>query len=358
MPEPAATAPGAGRRVPPGALADALRSDGAVALGATLTGTRERPIGIGAATDTLLVELAWEPAGAGPAALVAKLPSTDETAAATAASLGLCEREARFYADLAPVTGVSVPRCYGTVDVGGDAPGLLLADLSASHRAVDQLAPVPLPLVRNARAELARLQAAAWDDPGTAALPWLHRRLGVPIPAIHERMRRSWAATRETMTAGFDAGEVAVVDRFVDAADDWTRSLDGPFSLVHHDFRVDNMLFDGDRPVVLDWQTVGWGAPMFDLAYLLTTSLDPRVRASVEAAEVAAHLADLAGRGVQWDPDEAWTAYRRASFAVLLMLVPAAGSVKQDPRTQAMLRRLVRHGARAVLDLDALEFLP
>lgn len=346
------------RRIPPGVLEGALLADGSAAPAARLLATDERPIGIGAATDTLLVTLEWDPPGSGPGRLVAKLPSADEVAARTAASLGLCEREARFYADLGPRTGVNLPYCYGSVDVGAAAPAVLLADLSASHRPIDQLSEVPLPVVRAALAELAALQSCAWQDETAARLPWLHRRLGVPIPAIHERMQRSWAAVRDDLTAVFDARERDVVDRFVPAADAWARSLDGPFSLVHHDFRVDNMLLAAGRPVVLDWQTVGWGAPMFDVAYLLTTSLEPATRRAVEAAEVTAHLDALAARGVQWDREEAWTAYRRAAFAVLLMLVPAAGSVKQDSRTRTMLRRLVRHGARAVLDLDALELLP
>ena len=50
-------------------------------------------------------------------------------------------------------------------------------------------------------------------------------------------------------------------------------------------------------------------------------------------------------------------AYRRSSFATLLMLVPPTGSVKQDARTDKMYKRLLSFGAQQVLDVDALEFL-
>ena len=39
------------------------------------------------------------------------------------------------------------------------------------------------------------------------------------------------------------------------------------------------------------------------------------------------------------------------------MLVPPTGSVKASDRLDRMFRRLLRHGARMALDLDAEEFL-
>jgi hypothetical protein len=337
-------------------LVRALRESGAVGGEAELAGMRYRPVGIGHTADTLRVELTWAGRGQGPAAVVAKIPSADAQSAATAASLGAYAREARFYAELAPRTTLSLPRFLGTLHYDGEPSGVLLEDLTGL-RPGDQFTDAPAAMVRRMREELVALQAPFWDDRGTAAMPWLHRRLGVPIPAIHERMIRSWAATRDDLTGGFEPDERAIIDRFVARAGAWAESVAGPFSLTHHDFRVDNMLFGRDRPVVLDWQTVGWGAPMFDVAYLLGTSVGPRTRRDIERAEIDRHVDGLAAHGITWPAGRAWDAYRQASFAVLLMLVPAAGSVKRTPRGDAMFRRLLRHGARVVLDLGAEEFL-
>lgn len=344
-------------RVPADALTNALCAGGVIGSDAELLAVRERPVGIGHSADTLLLELTWLDPRSGPPSLIAKVPSHDEQAARTMRSLGGYEREARFYKELAPSVDVSVPACYGTLDEGGRPVAVLLEDLSGLATG-DQLADLPRATLTAAREQLVKLQAPYWDDSELARTPWLHRRLGVPIPGIVERMQSSWSRTRGYLADGFDDDERAQIDRFVARAAWWAESLDGPFSLTHHDFRVDNLLFGPDRLVVLDWQTVGWGPPMFDLAYLLGTSVSPEVRRRVERDEVAGHVADLAARGVTWDEAEAWTAYRQASFAVLLMLVPPTGSVKRSERGDAMFRRLLRAGARMALDLDADQFLP
>ncbi|EWT06075.1 hypothetical protein N864_00260 [Intrasporangium chromatireducens Q5-1] len=339
-------------------LVRAMRAAGVITAAAQLRALSARPIGIGHTADTLLVSLVWSHPGEGPQTLVAKVPSADAVSAQTAGALGLYERESRFYAELAPRTAINLPRCLGMMDHDGQpSSAILLEDLSELSP-LDQLASAPMETVRRMRHQLATLQAPFWDDPATASLSWLHRRLGVPIPGILQRMHRSWRLTRDYLTDGFDRAERDVIDRFVAGAGDWAGSLDGPFSLTHHDFRIDNMLFGEDRVVVLDWQTVGWGAPMFDVAYLLGTSLDPHIRRAVEREEIGQHVTELSALGVRWDADEAWEAYRRASFATLLMLVPPAGSVKRTERGDAMFRHLLRQGARMALDLDAVEFLP
>ncbi|WP_220037470.1 MULTISPECIES: phosphotransferase family protein [unclassified Curtobacterium] len=344
--------------VTPEDLTAALRAGGSIGPDAVIDAVHARPIGIGALADTFLLTPTWR-RGTGPTTLVAKLPSRDPQAAATAASIGAYAREVRFYEELAPRATVDTPAHLGTITVDGERVGLLLEDCSTLAPG-DQLDDAPLAVLQRARQQLAALQAPFWDDPATASLDWLHRRQGVPIPGIHERMRRSWSTAADRIAGGFAPEERAAIDRFVGTADAWAASLDGPFTVSHHDFRMDNLLVgtDPERVVVLDWQTVGWGAPMFDVAYLLGTSLGPERRRRVERDEVARHVDELGAAGVSWSFPAAWEAYRRAAPAVLLMLVPPTGSVKTSPRTDAMYRRLLRQGARMVLDLDALELLP
>jgi hypothetical protein len=318
----------------------------------------ERPLGIGALADTLHLTLQWD--GEGPATAVLKLPAEDDLARATAATLGAYEREARFYLDLAPHLGIRVPRCYGVLEFDGVPQGILLEDLSTTHRGGDQFSDLDPTILRLARQQLVRMQGPVWDDPVTASLPWLHRRLGVPIPELHARMARSWRdGGRDAIGSAMTPAQREFVDWFIPRAESWSLGLSGPMTLVHHDFRVDNMLF-GARPddlVVIDFQTVGWGVPMFDVAYLMGTSLGPEPRRALERDEIARHADELGEHGVHLEAAAAWDLYRQASVAVLVMLVSASGSVKSSERSLAMYRRLLASGAQMALDLDAAEFI-
>ena len=214
---------------------------------------------------------------------------------------------------------------------------------------------MPIARLRQARRQLVALQAPFWDDGETAALEWLHRRQGVPIGGIVERMERSWAVAADRLDRRLRPAERAVIDRFVASAGAWAEALDGPFSLCHHDFRADNLLIGGGRLVVLDWQTVGWGAPMFDVAYLLGTSVGPETRRDVERDEVRRHVEEL---DVGWSDADAWAGVPAGLLGGAADARAADRQREGSERLDRMFRRLLRQGARMALDLDAQEFLP
>lgn len=341
-------------------LETALRSTGAASATAHLTGISATAIGAGAMADTFRVSLTWQDPDSGPPSAVVKQPAQDSAAATTAASLGAYEREARFYTELAPHTDVRVPRLLGVSGTGAEGiPNtIVLEDLSENYRPGDQIGGTALRDVQRARRQLALLQAPFWDETATADLAWLHRRIGVPIPGILRRMHESWHSARTDFDAALSPDQRACIDRFVENAETWAASAFGPFSLVHHDYRVDNMLFSPTDVVAIDWQTIGWGPAMFDVAYLLGTSMNAELRRAEEQAEIRTHLDELEDLGVTWDHDAAWDAYRWSAFSILFMLVPPITSVKSNARMEAMFARLLALGAQMALDLDSLDFLP
>lgn len=340
-------------------LHTALRAGRSAAPAAGLTAAELIPVGAGAMADTFKVRLQWDRPGTVPACLILKQPAVDGTAAATAASLGAYEREARFYSELAPRTRVRAPRLYGVIDhTGTGAPdAVLLEDLTARHRPGDQLREVPIAELDQARHQLALLQAPFWEDSATGDLPWLHRRLGVPIPGILERMQRSWHSVTDTIAADLPADERECIDRFVASAADWAQLNPGPQTLVHHDLRADNLLFGEGEIVLIDWQTIGWGSAMFDFAYLIGTSLEVENRRRHEGELLRRHVAELRELGVDWTESEAQDIYRWAACAVLMMLVPPISSVKSNPRMVTMFRRMLSLGARQALDAGSLDLL-
>lgn len=341
-----------------GALTSALRHRATIGPGTTVVAARPVRIGTGQMADTYRVELELDPPDAGPSSIVAKLPADDSAAGEVGRASGVYAREHRFYTELLPrLPGLGVPALLGTLDIDGE-PGLLLADLRAAMVG-DQLAGATSDQIQLAAAQLPALQAPCWAEPGLDAASWLQRRTGVPIPQRQERYQRAWHRLRDGLTGVFTPAQHEVMERFGAACDAWSRSVPGPFALVHHDVRLDNLMFGPDRAWLLDWQTLGWGSPAWDLAYLLGSSAEPELRRRVERTRVHRHAEALAGLGIaDWPTDRAWLEHRRLAFATLLVTVPAAGELPDTTRGRRMFVAMWRRATTMILDLDALELLP
>jgi hypothetical protein len=73
----------------------------------------------------------------------------------------------------------------------------------------------------------------------------------------------------------------AGMDRYLDEVErdgaSFAHSLcDRPVTLMHGDLRRDNLFFADDEVLFIDWQMVRRGAPMYDIAYLLSCGLEDR----------------------------------------------------------------------------------
>ena len=72
------------------------------------------------------------------------------------------------------------------------------------------------------------------------------------------------AGARATYVAGYAAVRPQILDDLAAM----------PHTLVHFDFRADNLLFDRDGSVaVIDWQTISQGGGAADVGYFLSQNL-------------------------------------------------------------------------------------
>jgi Ser/Thr protein kinase RdoA (MazF antagonist) len=146
--------------------------------------------------------------------------------------------------------------------------------------------------------------------------PFHARWWGKRAPA-HEfpRSARDDSQARQTQYAGH---AVEFLERYRDALPSalltivellrsrLARVLDGlangPQTLIHGDFHLDNLIFSArgsDRSVVvLDWQTAVVSAPAWDLALFLFGSLTPADRRAAEGPLLDRYAALLAANGV------------------------------------------------------------
>ncbi len=81
-----------------------------------------------------------------------------------------------------------------------------------------------------------------------------------------ERQLSRWAG----QYSASETGAIVDMDRLIDWLESNLPADDGAVSLVHGDFRLDNMIFDAHRPevaAIIDWELSTLGHPMADLAY-------------------------------------------------------------------------------------------
>jgi aminoglycoside phosphotransferase (APT) family kinase protein len=316
-------------------------------------------VGTGQMCDTFRLRLTWAPSGSGPPSLLVKLPAADPRSREAARVVRAYEKEVRFYQLLAPGLPVRVPRCWHA-DLDEEDPTrfvLVLEDL-APARAGDQLAGCTEAEARAALGELARLHAARWGDPALAALPWLAQDPEANAAFLGQLLPGLWAGFQERyadrLVPEVDAAGAQLLGRL----DRYLRPSPTPGTVLHGDFRLDNLLFDQDeagrgRCAVVDWQTCRLGPGPEDLAYFLGASLLPEDRERLERGLVETYHAELGALGVRDYPLAAcWADYRRGAWGGLVMAFAAAMLVQRTERGDRMFLCMAERHARQALALD------
>jgi aminoglycoside/choline kinase family phosphotransferase len=342
-------------------ITDALRSSGRLDTGAVVA-VDLAPIGTGQMSDSLRVTLHFDREVDVPATMIAKLPAADETSRATARALRSYESEVRFYQLLAPELPVRTPAVYyADIDVETARFVLLLEDMAPAEQG-DQLRGCSADTARVAVDELVRLHAPKWDDPCLAELDWLHRDRAAQRQWLLTFLPAAWDGFRERYGAHLDGDVLAAGGALFAHLGSYLSTDTSPLTVVHGDYRLDNLLFDptpGGVPVtVVDWQTCTHGPALQDVAYFIGAAMPREVRRDAEAELVRAYHAGLVAAGVpDYGWQRCWRDYRRGTWAGLIMAVAASMLVERTARGDEMFLTMAARHSQHALDLDAAELL-
>jgi hypothetical protein len=337
--------------------------------GATITSFEREPIGEGAGFVGEMTRflLSYDrPDVHAPASLITKLPTADEPYRNIALLLNMYEREIRFYEEIADDVGLRTPaRYYSAVDASSGSYVLVLEDL-APGRCGDQLASCSLEEARLAITEIAKLHAAWWKHPRLDTLEWMpstnDRSLQELLATVY---RQSWAAFVEKYRDQVPREIIDLGERFgADFFDLVAATGDRPPTIVHTDYRLDNMFFglaDGSPLAVIDWQLAhrSWG--MFDVAYFLAGDFPPEVRRQHETALLREYHRALSVGGVTgYDWQTCLGDYRASALFLMIFLVTNQENLDfkaYGERAQTLMAEIVERYTTAILDLNAGEFL-
>ena len=328
-----------------------MRAAGVLAADATVTSVECAVLGDvrGYFSRLFRLQLAYSPAGAGPAVAIAKLPSSEMWNRTLGFTLGCFQNELRFYEDLSDEVTIRVPTFYGGAMDEGPAQrfALLLEDVS-SGRQLDQSDGCSVEDAQGALGELARLQGSWWTSPRLDELDWLaplsKNSLGIAMG--YDMACDGFLAEH---TAGLPSAAVAAVEPLRGRVGDLLEAMcAGPHTLVHGDFRIDNLVYPagGAGPLVFDWQNVARGSGFMDVAQLLALGLRPEDRRASEDELLRGYVEAL---GVDLSMDDAMEGYRLGVAFTFVLAV--SQTIKFTEQTGSDVGVWIERSAAAVADL-------
>lgn len=295
-----------------------------------------------------------------PKSVIVKLATDDAHRLFIMQTAKFYAREVRFYDELAADAPVTVPQClYAAIDPETSLFILVLEDVG-ELRHVDQLVGCGFDDAVQALRTIAKFHARWWgkdlSDLATTFLPMNDGFNQFVVPILHEQ---NWPAARNTCPDVWPEDVSMFLDGFVAKVPQILNGLMGPNTLIHNDYRVDNLLWDGDDIVVLDFQMSSIASGLLDFAYFVAQSIPKQVRKERFDDLLDTYLSELAANGVELDRDVALDRYRRALvFGFMWPLGLMGGYESLDPRGRELAQTMLDRHLSAVADVDALSLYP
>lgn len=254
--------------------------------------------------DLALVHIDYaEPAAPGsnrPNQLALKVPAANPDSRRIGAMLNAYEREAAFYRHIAGLTAASsFARCFCNISD---------PSLGRWALALEFIKPDPFDFLGGATEAqahaaidaLADLHATWWG--GAAEFEWMPGFDRGGVGGLQPLWINNLSTFVERYRQALPGRTAAWVQAFAPQLADWSaRASTEPLTLVHADYRLDNMLFHDGRVTIIDWQTAMRAPAAMDLSCFIATSLEVDQRRAVEADLIDRYLDAVVARGVVID---------------------------------------------------------
>jgi hypothetical protein len=341
--------------ITPAWLTAALRSAGHEV---TVAACRSEPVGTGqmAHNERIFVEYEGEAPGR-PSTFVAKMPSPSPESRSAGGS-GAYRAETRFYLEMADRLACVTPAClYGAISEDETTFTLLLEDLAPKQQG-DQIAGASDAQIEAAVRNLAGLHAPMRGAPDLDRIDWLVGGVGDQLATYIEMATPAFVDRYHARLAPEDR---ETLDAFAANVKHWIARRPAARTLVHGDYRLDNLMFEATRDGVavaaVDWQTLSIACGGQDLAYLLGNSSAPERRRAHESHMLDAYRDSMAALGVDLSADEVRAEYVYGAFQGPAITILGALAVGQTDRGDDMFMAMASRSCAQIRDLEALELI-
>jgi hypothetical protein len=313
-------------------------------------------VGIGFTGRVYRTTLTYHSPSSAPASVIVKLHSANDQIRALLGEIGV-GREIPFYRYLAADVGMRTPRMHcGEYNPENYGYVLVLEDLAPAPIG-DSATPTPPDQAEALVRQLAALHAEWWNSPRLAEFRWL--------PSLEESaefaQQNSALAWERASTAGnvvFDPDAIAAIEAMIEHWPAIAAYLSSPpFTLVHGDFRLDNLGFPNGQlgeVIAFDWQVAGRARGARDLAYLMPTVDMSADRAVIPQRILASYHDALVAHGVTDYTLQQLTYDRRvATFYYVMIASGAIGMLDfSSPRGQQLARMFAAQVDTLARELD------
>jgi len=294
-----------------------------------------------------------------PASVVAKLAEGEAAARRRVATAH--RNEVGFYTQVADTLDIRTPACwYGVVSDDGTQFTLVLEDLAPRlpGRQVDGCS---MHQMIQAVRTLAALHACRWNDDSLHDIDFL-------IPPTPGRAQflgdLALTATGQFISrfgSRLSGADISTLREVAEVLGDWQLRRSAPFSLVHGDYRLDNLMFPpvGDDVIAVDWQTVTVALPARDLSYFIGTSLPVDQRRAAEHLLVQSYHEELRARGIAgYGFEQCFEDYRFGQLqGPLITTLGCMTSSGQSSDADDMFLAMATRSCAAIRDLGSLSVL-
>ncbi|MEX5636101.1 phosphotransferase [Parafrankia sp. FMc2] len=345
--------------VTPEWMTDALRRGG---TDAEVVGLRHQPVGGGQLSSSHRFHLDVRPGGAdpAPASVVLKLAAGSPEGRGRIAP-GY-RSEVGYYTRFAPGARIRVPRCWSAaITADGRTFTLVLED---AHPALPglQVDGCGVPEAEAALRNLAGLHGPFWNTDGLAdGADWLRRTDEAGFGFLGEVLAAATVPFLDRFRDRLSPSDADTLRRTVDHFARWSRQVCTRHTLIHGDYRLDNLLFAGSHEVTaVDWQSLEIGFAGRDVAYFLSTALPPAVRRAQEKSLVGTYHERLVRMGVDDYPlEDCFRDYRLGTPQAPLLTVLGCVYATNEPSESSdrMFLSMITNACAAIRDLGTLELL-
>lgn len=264
--------------------------------------------------------------------------------------------EELWYTSLGSTVDIAIPRCwYATITDDAVSFVLLLDDLAPAEPGA-QIPGATVTQAHVALRELAGLHGPRWGDPALLSIAEL-RPPSDEGAAFHAQI---FGGAVPQFVAQFgewmSADDVDTLNDLASWIGDWLVCRRDQLTLIHGDFRPDNLMIspDGQHITTLDWQTIGLGFAGRDLGYFLGLGIDTDLRRNHEQELVATYHEAITSHGVDISFDQCFNDYRLGTPQGPLVTVLGAVYATATPTdaSDAMFSSMITRSCAAIRDLD------